>query len=347
MNIVIKSRNNYSESLGAIDLTAPDTVLILCKEENISTRIVPILNQIYKSYDLNDAIITICYPEEPWWRMDYFDSPLVGICHLFMEEHDLYPANLVVITGNFLAPDVYRRWRSANNKTDKSSIYLKVHYTHWDLYTYVQKRHNYYATYKNDRYFKYVNLNGANRPHRTDILNYLYDSDFLNLGLNSCHYDDDDLHADLRKRLPLIADHLPPNSHHLDQSHLYNNTYFSIVTESTFKSNDGGITEKTYKTFYYRHPFIMAGSPGTLAILHELGFKTFDGLIDELYDDIINNDERLDAIKIEIHKLCSMSNKELNDWHHSLSNIYDHNQNLLYHWGCTSRRDRPRNDNYN
>jgi len=346
VNIVIKDNSNYNESLGAINLTDPNTLLILSPHSELSSDIVSILTHAYKQYDLNDATITLCYPEEPWWKM-VSQIPLTGVCHLFMEEHNLKSSNLILITGNFLAPDMYRRWRAENNKSDKSSIDLKVHYTHWDHWTDVQKRHNYYATHKKDRYFKYVNLNGARRRHRSDILNYLHGNNFMKFGLNSCHYISSRLHVDLQKMLPLRADHLLPNSHHVDQSHLYDNTYFSIVTETCFSNNEGGITEKTYKTFYYRHPFVMVSSPGTLAVLHKLGFKTFDGLIDESYDNIKDDDKRMDAIKKEIHKLCNMSNEELNDWHHSLSDIYDHNQNLLYHWSCTSRRDRPRNDNYN
>lgn len=367
MNIVIKQNSNYNESLGAIDLTAPDivldgarlptgmisdgpefpeTVLVLCRQDELSCDIVPILTYLYRQYDLKDAVITLCYPEEPIWEM-VGDIPVIGICHLFMEEHDLHPGNLKYITGNFLAPAAYSLWQEENNKTKISSIDLLIHYTHWDHWTHIQKRHNYYETHKRNRHFKYVNLNGAPRMHRTKILNYLYDSNFLDLGLNSCHYTSAKLDVGLRKRLPLRADHLMPNSHHLDQSHLYDNSYFSIVTETTFNHREGGITEKSYKTFYYRHPFIMVGSAGTLAELRRLGFKTFDGLIDESYDNIIDKDDRIQAILAQIHKLCIMSNAELKEWHHSLSDIYDHNQNLLYHWGATRRRNRPRNDNYN
>ena len=80
----------------------------------------------------------------------------------------------------------------------------------------------------------------------------------------------------------------------------------------------------------------------TATQLHELGFKTFDGLIDESYDLIQDNNERISAIKTEIRKLCDMTLEQLDEWHHSLSDIYDHNQDLLYQWSCKDRRSRPR-----
>ena len=339
MNIVIKHNNNYNQSLGAIDLKDPDTVLILCNYDEIYKRIVPILTRAYRWYDLDSATITICYPEEPSLQLVGNDS-LLGVCHKFMEEHKLYPANLILITGNFLAPEYYQLWRKTNNKDDSSNIDLRVHYTHWDYWIHIYKK-NYYTTHKKNRYFKYVNLNGQERWYRTEILNYLYTNDFFDSGKNSCHYTSKNLHKNLQSKLPLVVDHLLPNSHCSDQNHLYDNTYFSIITETCFGISEGGITEKTYKTFYYRHPFVMVSSSGTLAILHELGFKTFNGLIDESYDDIKDDDKRMNAIQKEIYKLCCMTLKELDEWHHSLNNIYDHNQNLLYQWSCTSRRDRP------
>ena len=341
MNIVIKENNNYIESLGAIDLTAPDTVLILHHYDELDWNIVSILIQFNKQYDLNNSTITLCYPEETMLEM-VAEIPLIGICHLFMEEHDLKPSNLIFITGNFLAPDMYRRWREDNNKSDKSSIHLQVHTSHWDHWTSVQKRRDYHGSHKRTRPFKYVNLNGGPRDHRSEILNYLHGSNFLKLGLNSCHYTSSKLHVEIIKCLPLRPDHLSPNSHGANQSHLYDNSYFSIVTETSFNNDEGGITEKSFMAFYYRHPFIMVSSPGTLAELHRLGFQTFDGLIDESYDDIIDDEDRMHAVKLQIHKLCSMSNKDLKDWYNSLSDIYDHNQNLLYQWGATTRRNRPR-----
>ena len=87
----------------------------------------------------------------------------------------------------------------------------------------------------------------------------------------------------------------------------YNDTYFSLVSETcvtrqSFIYNNNKIdapvfiTEKTFKPIMYQHPFLIQGQPGILRHLKKLGFTTFENLFDESYDDIENNDARLDKI---------------------------------------------------
>jgi hypothetical protein len=87
----------------------------------------------------------------------------------------------------------------------------------------------------------------------------------------------------------------------------YNETYFSLVSETTidsicFKYNKNNyaapvfITEKTWKPIMFKHPFMIFGQPQILKYLKELGFETFNNLFDESYDTIDNNNVRLDTI---------------------------------------------------
>lgn len=63
----------------------------------------------------------------------------------------------------------------------------------------------------------------------------------------------------------------------------YESTAFSLVAESVTTSPTY-MSEKTFKPIAFEHPFIVWGSPGTLAYLHKSGFETFDHIIDETYD---------------------------------------------------------------
>lgn len=76
----------------------------------------------------------------------------------------------------------------------------------------------------------------------------------------------------------------------------YDNTCFSLVSESMITSNKMFVTEKTFKTFAHSHPFMVFGIPGTLNFLQTLGFETFSNMFDETYDSIDNNTTRLNAI---------------------------------------------------
>ena len=76
----------------------------------------------------------------------------------------------------------------------------------------------------------------------------------------------------------------------------YNDTYFSVVAETTVDSGDLFITEKTFKPTAYYHPFIVLGQPGILDYLKSQGFETFDNLFDESYDDQFNLSTRIDIL---------------------------------------------------
>ena len=63
----------------------------------------------------------------------------------------------------------------------------------------------------------------------------------------------------------------------------YSETAFSMVSESEIYK-ERFISEKIFKPIAYQHAFVVYGTSGTLRYLHELGFETFDHVIDESYD---------------------------------------------------------------
>lgn len=113
----------------------------------------------------------------------------------------------------------------------------------------------------------------------------------------------------------------------------YLNTYFSIVTETAFNENTYFSTEKIYRPMLHFHPFIVYGSPFTLKNLRELGFKTFEGFINESYDEVLSPFKRMQKITKEIKRLCSMSDTEIHEWFLSMKDILIHNRNLMYQYG--------------
>jgi hypothetical protein len=94
----------------------------------------------------------------------------------------------------------------------------------------------------------------------------------------------------------------------------YSTTAFSLVAETTLDlvrppeycppiGQRLFVTEKSYKPFAFKHPFIIYGGTGTLSYLKSNGFETFDHIIDEGYDTIIDDQQRLLAIDYELNKL--------------------------------------------
>lgn len=64
---------------------------------------------------------------------------------------------------------------------------------------------------------------------------------------------------------------------------IYNDSWFSIVTESTMSSQY--FTEKTAKAMIGRRAFVLFGGQHCLRALRHAGFQTFHPIIDESYDD--------------------------------------------------------------
>ena len=110
---------------------------------------------------------------------------------------------------------------------------------------------------------------------------------------------------------------------------LYENTYFSLVTETLFFEQSEFVSEKTFKPISQLHPFIILGSPHSLKYLREYGFKTFNNFWDESYDEEVDDTVRF----IKVWELLeSLLNKSDDDWIELLESMKDiliYNRNLF------------------
>jgi len=109
----------------------------------------------------------------------------------------------------------------------------------------------------------------------------------------------------------------------------YTNAYFDICSESFVNGEHHALTEKIFKPIANFQPFLFIAYPGSLQVLRDLGFKTFDGFIDESYDKIVNLETRIEKIYDEVYKLCSMSIEDLHKWYWSMEEILIYNQQHL------------------
>jgi len=105
-----------------------------------------------------------------------------------------------------------------------------------------------------------------------------------------------------------------PNKAFLPNPEAYDRTYFELVCESLgFHPTDDSfyITEKTFKPVMMEHPFLMLSARHHLRNMRQIGFKTFDGLIDESYDGLENIKDRIEAIHHQLMKLDMKKSREL------------------------------------
>lgn len=112
-----------------------------------------------------------------------------------------------------------------------------------------------------------------------------------------------------------------------DGSNYYAESYFSIITEGDYDDKDRqAFTEKVLKCFLFKQPFIVIGLQNTLKLLTELGFITFNSVIDESYD--LHNDaqQRFNCATQEVKKLNNYNIHKLRDMYNKLQPILEYNR---------------------
>lgn len=87
----------------------------------------------------------------------------------------------------------------------------------------------------------------------------------------------------------------------------YLDTYFSLVTETVLEYPHSFFTEKIAKPLAMGHPFVVASNRGFYRDLRNLGFRTFGHVIDESFDEIDNDQARMERIVEVTQDLCSSS----------------------------------------
>ena len=84
----------------------------------------------------------------------------------------------------------------------------------------------------------------------------------------------------------------------------YTDTYFSLVSETVFDYPYSFRTEKIWKPIAMGHPWIAVANQGFYRDIKNLGFKTFDGIIDESFDQIERSQDRIERIAQLVEDLC-------------------------------------------
>jgi hypothetical protein len=111
-------------------------------------------------------------------------------------------------------------------------------------------------------------------------------------------------------------------------------SFLCVVTETVFDYPYCFITEKTFKTFLNKRPFVILGPPGTLKQIKQLGFKTFDTIIDESYDEIVDPSARLIKVVKIIESISQLSIDEIKKIMLDIQPILDFNHNHYHNNYC-------------
>jgi hypothetical protein len=108
--------------------------------------------------------------------------------------------------------------------------------------------------------------------------------------------------------------------------YIYENSWISVVAESQHSNDFFFPTEKTGKALFAKRPFIVLSGQHYLRTLCSLGFRTFDSVIDESYDEIEDYAERARAAFASFQKLMQL---DQNYVRLKLQDVLEHNYKII------------------
>ena len=147
-------------------------------------------------------------------------------------------------------------------------------------------------------------------------------------------------------RLPLLlnrtAERDNPVTIEMDDMQYYDNSYFSIISETVFFSDEtlqndfnydmAFFSEKIFKPFAAKHPFVLVGAHQSLSLLREMGYKTFHPYINEDYDEMLDDLSRFQAIMQEVDRLCKLTDAEWIELQKNIAPIIEHNYTQVHNY---------------
>ena len=188
--------------------------------------------------------------------------------------------------------------------------------------------------------FKFDCLLGRKKPHRDfayDRIKHWSKNILTYLGDHTCNFDDPEKWLwesnglEIDKPVEWTVDRVPYYGHRMSISQIvplqiYNKTAYTLVAETNYSNHYTFYTEKTVKPILARRLFIALAGRGHLNNLQQLGFKTFDRIINESYDAIEDNTLRWETALLEMHKVSSTPQEEIL---FKIKPICEHNYNVM------------------
>ena len=271
------------------------------------------------------------------------DDPNIEITkHLesIINKHGVDRNNVKFVTANYLVdnqnPFIYF--------PDDEVYYRYLHLNRKDWTTGVNLR---------QRRYKFTCLNRADKVWRRVYASNLFDLGLINeaqFSYTGYQYEtptknEEDLNNWLKNntvkqqqyisfgmQVPFKADELTDtehNNHKLIDQKFFVDSYWNFVVETHFDQKTCFLTEKTFKCILNLQPFVIIGNPGSLGLLHHLGYKTFNKVVDEKYDKIQDPYSRMDELINVSYSLAIRPHRDQMNIIRLVKETVEFNQNRL------------------
>ena len=302
--------------------------------------------------------IFIDYSMEPFIEYETFLD-----IHNCLSLSDLPNKSVIICINSFNAKELYESWFSeSERKIEVRNLPFCLDHSSWYYSDSIARKNNicmsiddFYNTKNTIRDNHFLMKIRNAREHRTALLYKMVSSDLLQYGdwsfltpeqynLQTVEfiidsYNLQNIHLGKVKKLYDTSPHLLQSEQNItynstnawtDKTYQpHSNSYFEICFETYIRTECKSLTEKIFKPIVNFQPFLFVAYPGALQLLRDLGFKTFDGFIDESYDLETDNGLRVNKIYNEIERLSNMTKEEIHNWYWSMEDILVHNHKTL------------------
>ena len=180
------------------------------------------------------------------------------------------------------------------------------------------------------------------REYRLKFADLLIDNNLVDDSLTSVSFDSDNHYYknyNFKNKLFVPSNHLE-NFYNQNTAHStysadfdiadYQDTLIEVVLETLFDDSRIHLTEKILRPIACGQPFILASGTGSLEYLKSYGFKTFDSVFDESYDQEHNPVTRLQKIINTMKEIKSWDSATLAKKQDHLKEIADYNRSWFF-----------------
>ena len=229
-------------------------------------------------------------------------------------------------------------WESLHNiKIQPVFPKLDIEHIKWSggvswfwFYMYEKHKDKKYVFDHGQKSFDFLYLNKMDRSHRKRLF---YKMEPL-LANSLYSFWPDKIKLPKQFELPWVEDYpfrgLDQDIHELP----YNQTKFSLISESNDTNDEIFFTEKIWKSIIAKHAFVVHGNHLYLQALRELGFKTFGAYFDESYDLDIDKNRRIEKI---VETCKSLLQKNWEDIYMQTKALRQHNHDLFFDTSALSK----------
>ena len=222
-----------------------------------------------------------------------YDS--IIICRIFEHIHE--PQELTEL-NNYLEEHGIKHKSVVFDNTYNESLFEKYNIKHivapFYLWCLLRDIGRTIPTWSPKPEYHFLCLNNFHKPHRQKVIQKLHDTKMIDKTLWSYRQ----AIPDAGFTTPTFIDQ---STGEFDQNqnldHLYSKCLYTIVTETDYADHKfPHATEKSLSALFYGTIPIIVGVPGTVSLLKKWGLDMFEDIVDQSYDNIPDDDARLEKI---------------------------------------------------